>query len=267
MIIDSHTHIGKLPDSDYSESHQKNLNLILKEAKESGVDKLIIIAGFDDDKFGPATETQLKLTEGIENIYTVAGVSIDYTKEDLEKFEKWLKEKKIIGFKFYTGYQHFYPNDERCKAIYDLCIKYDVPVIFHMGDTLAGTNFKPKIKYTHPLNIDEVAVDFDDLKIIIAHMGNPWLIDCAEVLYKNKNVYADISGLVVGNQLNTPYGEMMKKRIKELINYTESFKLLYGTDWPLCNMKPYIEFAKSLGLDESSTKKLFSENAKKLFKL
>ena len=269
MIIDAHTHIGKLPHSLYSESYQKNLDLVIKEAKDNKVDKLIIIAGLEKkDGINLTTKSLLDLIRGHKNVYAVAGIHIDYEKGYLGKLEGWLKEKKVIGIKFHTGYQHFYPGDERCKPIYELCIKYDVPVIFHSGDTLAGYVPNPKIKYSHPIHIDDAATDFPDLKIIIAHMGNPWLISCMEVMYKNPNVYADISGLVIGDELHTPYGEVMKKRIQELVEYTApDFKLLYGTDWPLCHMEQYIEFAKNLGFSQSNMEKLFSGNAKKLFKI
>ncbi len=269
MKIDAHTHIGKLPNSLYTESHEKNLGLILKEAKESGVDALIMIAGMEkEDGRNPTTESLINLISNHKNVHAVAGINIDYEKAYLDRLENWLKERKIVGVKFYTGYQHFYPSDERCLPIYQLCQKYDVPVIFHSGDTLAGYVQNPKIKYSHPIHIDEVAADFPGLKIVIAHMGNPWLIDCAEVLYKNPNVYADISGLVIGDELHTAYGEIMKRRIKELVEYTSpEFKLIYGTDWPLCHMKQYIEFAENLELKKDDLEKLFSGNAKKVFKL
>lgn len=268
MIIDSHTHIGKLPNSLFSEGYKENLDLILKEAKENKVEKLVVIAGLEkEDGFNISTKNLIGLISSHNNVYAVAGVNIDYDKEYLAELEEWVKEKKVVGVKFYTGYQHFYPNDEKCVPIYKLCEKYDIPAIYHSGDTLAGYVSNPKIKYSHPIHIDEVATDFPDLKIIIAHMGNPWLVDCAEVLYKNPNVFADISGLVVGNDLHTPYGQLMNKRIRELIDYVGENKLLYGTDWPLCNMGPYIEFAKNLGLNDLETEKLFSGNAKKLFKI
>jgi len=269
MIIDAHTHIGKLPNSLYGESHEKNLDLILKEAREGGVDALIIIAGLEKENSSkPSTKSLIDLTVDHKNVYAVASIDINYEKEYPNQLERWIKERKVVGVKFYTGYQHFYPNDERCLPIYELCQKYDIPAVFHSGDTLAGYVSNPKVKYSHPIHIDEVAADFPNLKLVIAHMGNPWLIDCAEVLYKNPNVYADMSGLVIGDELQTAYGEMMKKRIKELIEYTApEFKLLYGTDWPLCHMKQYIEFANNLDLKKDDLEKLFSGNAKKIFKL
>lgn len=269
MIIDSHTHIGKLPGSKYSEDYRKNLDSILKEAKENKVDRLVVIAGFEEkDGFSISAKSLLKLAEGKKNVHVVAGIDINYGSEYLKQLENWLMNKKIVGIKFNTGYQHYYPYDERCKPVYKLCIKHDVPVIFHSGDTLAGYVPDPKVKYAHPIHIDEVATDFPELKIVIAHMGNPWLVDCAEVLYKNPNVYADISGLVVGEDLASPYGKLMKKRVMELIEYVgQEHKLLYGTDWPLCPMEPYIEFSKNLDLKGDSLEKLFSGNAVKVFKL
>ena len=269
MKIDAHTHIGKLPGSPYAESHEKNLALILNEAKESGVDALIIIAGLEkEDGRNPTTESLINLISGHKNVYAVAGIDINYEREYLVQLEKWLEEKQTIGIKFYTGYQHFYPNDERCTPLYKLCLKYDVPVIFHSGDTLTGYMPNPKIKYSHPIHVDDTATDFPDLKIVIAHVGNPWLVDCAEILYKNPNVYADISGLVVEDDLHTAYGDIMRKKIQELLEYiSPQQKLLYGTDWPLCHMKQYIEFADTLGLKKEDWEKLFSGNAKAIFKI
>ncbi|MBI3633801.1 MAG: amidohydrolase family protein, partial [Candidatus Vogelbacteria bacterium] len=251
MTIDVHTHISKLDGTKFSEDYDKNLSYLLDEMKLNSVDRSLLIAGFNDESsLRPNTEEVIGMTKGVSNISIIGSVDIlNYDKEYLGKIENWFKNNKIVGIKMYTGYQHFYPTDERCTPIYELCLKYNKPVIFHTGDTLAGAVKNPKLKYAHPLNIDEVASDLPDLKIVVAHMGNPWLIDCAEILYKNPNVYADISGLVVGNELNTPYGAMMRQRIRELINFDSSnFKLMYGTDWPLCPMDIYLEFVKTLEL-------------------
>jgi predicted TIM-barrel fold metal-dependent hydrolase len=271
MIIDSHTHLTIRPNSKFSESFEKNMELMESEMKESGIDMAIVIAWFGrGNSSRPTTEDILRLVNDRPNFKVVASVDIfNLTDADLRTLKEQMKNKLIVGVKLYTGYQHFYPSDERCTPIYKLCIKYDLPLIFHSGDTLAGVVTNPKLKYSHPLQVDDVAVDFPELKIIIAHMGNPWLVDCAEVMYKNPNVYADISGLVVGEDLTTPYGDMMRQRIKDLIDYVggNEHKLLYATDWPLCPMDTYVKFSQSLGLDKEKADQLFYKNAQKLFKL
>lgn len=268
MIIDVHTHIGRLPNSPFAKTtFEQNLKSLLKEMKAGGVETSLVLPWFEDTDSDPSVETALKLTKGMKNIKVVGTIDVlNYKKEHLEKLEDWLKSKKIIGVKLYPGYQYFYPNQDICSPIYKLCEKYGVPVIFHAGDTLIYQGHA-KVKYSHPLPIDDVATNFPNLKIVIAHLGNPWLIDCAELLYKNKNVYADISGLVVSEGLNTPYGQLMKKRIQELIIYSSSRKLLYGTDWPLADMKSYIRFTKSLGLAPQDLDYVFYKNAKELFGL
>ena len=269
MIIDAHAHIGRLKDSRFEKmSFEQILKNLLKEMKEGGVDQALILTSWeDDDETSIPLGKALQITNGKEHIKIVGSIDLpNYKKKDLEKLEESLLKKKIIAVKLYLGYQHVYPYDKVCHPVYRLCQKYDVPVIFHTGDTLVYEGYA-KVKYAHPLNIDEVAVDFPDLKIIIAHLGNPWMMDCAEVLYKNKNVYGDVSGLVVGDHLNTSYGLLMKKKIQELMLYSSPRKLLYGTDWPLSPMKSYIKFVKSLGISKQDLDYVFFKNAAELFKI
>ncbi len=269
MIIDSHLHIGRLPNSKFADiSLEKCLRLLLEEMSRNKINRSFVLANCQESYDSPGLQTILKLISGVKNISVIGSIDIlNYKKTDLQNLEKLLSEKKILGLKLYTGYQYFYPNDPRCTPVYNLCLKFNVPVIFHSGDTLSSFEEKAKVKYSHPLHIDEVATDFPKLKIIIAHLGNPWVLDCAEVLYKNDNVYADISGLVVNEGLNTPYGRLMKKRIQELIIYSSPRKLLYGTDWPLVSMKSYLNFVKTLGLSKSDLDYILYKNAATLFNL
>jgi uncharacterized protein len=127
----------------------------------------------------------------------VAGFTIDnHNDEYFRKCREWLKDGLIKGIKLYCGYEYYYQYDKRYQKIYDICIEYKVPVMIHTEDTFSSTS---KVRFAHPLNIDDIAIDNPELTVIMCHLGNPWLLDCQEILYKNKNVYADISGLVNGN--------------------------------------------------------------------
>lgn len=267
MLIDAHTHIGKWKTT---QSFEDILLKLLEEMRANKVDKSFILAWIKhDENFNVSTKTLIDLIKDVDEVLAIGSIDLEnYAQNDIDELEGWLKERKIIGIKLYLGYQHVYPYDKKCAPIYELRQKYDAPVIFHTGDTLAGAAPNPKLKYAHPFNIDEVATDFPRLKIVMAHLGNPWLDDCAEILYKNDNVYADISGLVVGDDLDSSYGDLMRSRIKKLITYVGSEdKLLYGTDWPLVPMSPYIKFANSLGLSSDGLDRLFYKNAMRLFNL
>ena len=176
----------------------------------------------------------------------------------------FLADGSVKALKLYPGYEPFYPYDKRCQVIYDLACEYDVPVMFHTGDTYSP---KGKVRFAHPLNIDDVAVDNPELKIVICHIGNPWIRDCMEVVYKNKNVYADISGLVLGN-FQEAFERFMHEQIREMILYAgEPRYLLYGTDWPICTMESYLSFVKSLDLKPKSREMILWKNSAKLFKI
>ncbi|TSC88840.1 MAG: amidohydrolase 2 [Parcubacteria group bacterium Gr01-1014_3] len=270
MIIDAHTHITKLENTPFAKkSYEEIRSALLAEMKKNKVDHALVIANWrGEDGTGPSTDTLIKLTEELSNLHVIGSLNVsEYTKQDLDRLEVLIRLKKIVGVKLYLGYQHFYPGDSVARPIYEMCDRLGVPVIFHTGDTLAYKTFA-KVKYAHPLGVDEVAVDFPNLKIVIAHLGNPWMMDCAEVLYRNPNVYADISGLFLHDGFNSPYGKMTIQKIKELIAYSQTpRKLIFGTDWPLAGPKEYIKYVKKLGISKTDMEYVMYKNAAKLFKI
>lgn len=88
-----------------------------------------------------------------------------------------------------------------------------------------------------------------------------------EVVYKNKNVYADISGLVLGD-FSYKFERYMKNEIEEMITYAGDPKyLLYGTDWPISKMNSYLKFMNELELPDEKKELILWKNAAKLFKI
>ena len=267
MIIDVHTHLGSLPP--HKENYKDNFLALLKEMNANRLNLAFVLPSLIHGVHAPSFEETVALTKGKKNIRLLWTARLDsFEEHDLRVPEDRIKEKQIIGIKVYPGYEHIYPSDERCFPIYALCQRLGVPIMFHTGDTLT-TEGDARVKFAHPLHIDDVAVQFPTLNIIICHLGNPWTIDCAEVLYKNKNVYADISGLIFGGSLQSPYGLLVKKRVQELLIYSEAGaeKLLYGTDWPLASMKTYLTFVKGLGIGKKQMDRMMYKNAIELFQL
>jgi uncharacterized protein len=269
-ILDCHVHLNNYNEINRIEekfiSLEERLNELLVSMQNNYIDYSIILSSYKVDKDRPSTyEIINSVKKHSDRLGVVAGYSIDsHNDEDLKNYRKWLKEGIIKGIKLYCGYEHYYPYDERYQTVYDMCIEYKAPLMIHTGDT-----FSPmaKIKYSHPLNVDEVAVDNPELNIIMCHLGNPWIIDCQEILYKNRNVYADISGLFVGNFSFSVESHYIGK-IKELLNYVRApHRLLYGSDWPLSSMSSYLSFARCLRLSQEPNDLLMFKNTKTVFKL
>ena len=272
-IIDCHVHLNRYDkiESQAKEftSLENRLDALLQSMNNNDVDYSIVISSYKVDVNRPSTSQIIDLVHKNENlrkrIGIVTGFTIDnHTDEDLKQYRTWLKDRLIIGIKLYCGYEHHYPYDERYQKVYDICMEYEVPVMIHTGDAYSTT---AKLRYAHPLNIDDIAVDNPDLRIVMCHLGNPWITDCQEVLYKNSNVYSDISGLVVGD-FRLPTATRYVSKINELLNYVgKPHRLLYGSDWPISNMGSYLTFVRKLELDEDSYDLMMSRNTKYIFKL
>jgi predicted TIM-barrel fold metal-dependent hydrolase len=271
-IIDCHVHLNNYDGLNKTEnkvlSLQERLDALLENMNNNNIFYSILLSSYKVDENRPSTSQLIDIVKEnhyIDKIGVVAGFTIDnHTYEDLKNYIQWLKDDIIKGIKLYCGYEHYYPSDERYQVVYDMCIEFGCPIMIHTGDVFSQ---RAKVKYSHPLNIDDIAVDNPELKIVMCHIGNPWITDCQEILYKNKNVYADISGLIVGDFTISGRTHYANK-IKEILNYVDDpHRLLYGSDWPISNMKSYIDFVQKLEFDEKSFDLLMFKNAKSLFKI
>lgn len=185
----------------------------------------------------------------------------------LDYYRRHLERANCVGLKFYPGYQHLYLSDLRHTPFFELAEEFAVPVVIHTGDT-AGT--RGILKYAHPLTVDEVAMAFPRVQFVIAHFGNPWAMDAAQVAIKNENVAIDLSGLAQGRfELEAfmsryhGYIEYLRTWLGYLSRYD---KILYGSDWPLVNLADYIAFIARL-VPEEHHQAVFCDNAARIFKL
>jgi predicted TIM-barrel fold metal-dependent hydrolase len=264
MIIDVHTHIN----NDHEErvvSLEDCLNKLTDTMAENHVDYALVLTSYVVNEHRPGIRNVVEATRDRKNLGVVAGISYNnYKEKDLRELSDFLQDGLIKGLKLYPGYEPFYPYDNRLKVVYDLAVEYDVPVMFHSGDTYSPQG---RIRFSHPIHIDDVAVDNPDMKIVICHVGNPWIKDCMEVVYKNKHVYADFSGLVLGD-FTEKFERYMKNQLEEMILYAgDPQYLLYGTDWPISTMKSYLNFMKQLDLPDEKKEYILWKNAAKLFKI
>ncbi len=266
-IIDAHIHTNFDHKKTRTFTDERKINFSLtglqKEMTENSVEMAIAITT-DTTAPTPGEHSLLKKQCAEEpRLRAVCSIHPDYTSAKYQKkIEEALKDS-CIGIKIFPGYHSVYPSDKRYFPFYKLAEKYNQPVIIHSGDTF-GSNYL--VKYAHPLAIDEIAVKFPETTFIIAHLGNPWVRDAAELVYKNENVYADVSAFCIGHV----HGSDLK-RIQEDIRWALGYtnrpdKFLYGSDWPLTPMKEYLALIKK-AVPKEHHHKIFYENAKKVFRL
>ncbi|HEX2190481.1 MAG TPA: amidohydrolase family protein [Longimicrobiaceae bacterium] len=262
MIIDCHTHLNRYDDVAPA-SLRDRYEALRSDMDRHGVDYALVLTSYMANEQRPSVSEVLEVVGDDPRVGVVAGVSyLDYRAHDLADLRVLLRTGRIKGLKLYPGYEPFYVHDARMRVVYELAGEFGVPVMIHTGDTFDP---KGKVKYAHPLEVDEVAVDFREVTFVICHLGNPWVTDAMEVIYKNENVVGDISGFTLGH-FEERFERYMLQQVNEVLAFAgDPRKLLYGTDWPICDMGSYIRFVRQLELSEEDTSLILWRNSARIF--
>ena len=176
-----------------------------------------------------------------------------------------LEAGAVACIKIYLGYVHRTADDPAYAPIYDLAARHGVPVVFHTGDTSTAD---AKLKYAHPLALDELAVDRRELTLVIAHCGNPWIETAAEIAYKNPNVYIECSALMTGD-MDEIDPDHLERYVTDAIRYVWGYiedpsKLMFGSDWPLVDIESYVR-AYAAAIPPEHHAAVFHDNAARVF--
>lgn len=159
------------------------------------------------------------------------------------------------GIKVYPVYHHHYVNDARMYPLYGKAQELGLPVLVHTGSSV----FKgARIKYGDPLHLDDVAIDFPDLNILMAHSGRPFWYDQAFWMARqHENVYMEISGLPAKKLLDYfPRLEMIAD------------KVVYGSDWPgNPDLSNNVQAVRDLPISEDSKQAILYDNAARILNL
>jgi predicted TIM-barrel fold metal-dependent hydrolase len=166
----------------------------------------------------------------------------------LEMFQRAVEDWKMRGLKLYppTG---FFPHDSVCYPYYEKCLEYGIPVLFHTGILPAPL----KSRFGQPMHLDDVAADFPDLSIIMAHVGLSAWHEALEVVAVKPNVYLDFSGWQVTCLSNPSEFYRMLRRV---LNVVGPWRVFFGSDGPILNpllpLDRWVEAVKNPDLSSCS---------------
>ncbi len=168
----------------------------------------------------------------------------------------------IRGFKLHPPLQQFHANDKAAYPFYEVIAEAKLPVIFHTGHSGIGTGMPGgggvRLKYGNPMDIDDVAVDFPDMPIIMAHPSFPWQDEAISVCLHKPQVYIDLSGW------SPKYFSPI------LIQYANTLlkkKMLFGSDYPLITPDRWLADFAGIAIRDEVRPLILKENAARLFSL
>ncbi len=210
----------------------------------------------------PNEEIAEAAAENSDMMIAFASIDPHKGKAGLQEARRLLETYAIGGFKFHPTAQGFFPNDPMAYPLYELIAEHRLPAIFHSGHSGIGTGMRGgggfRLKYANPIHLDDVAVDFPDMKIIIAHPSWPWQDEALSVCLHKPNVYIDLSGW-------SP-----KYFPKQLVQYANTLlkeKMLFGSDFPMISPERWMKDFHEAGFREEVKPLILKENAIRLLGL
>jgi len=272
-IIDAHTHCSGKRRDDMLRPYAKlnglryDLEELLEQMEENGVaHSLLLSPPMARGDPLPNTEVVRLCERDGDRLFPVFTVEPEKgaVREALRLAET--RRGSVKGFKIWLGYRRVFAKDEVFAPLYDYAEEHGLPVLFHTGDTASSTG---SLTHAHPLTLDEVANEREGLKMVVCHLGNPWILDTAELLYKHANVFADISGLVVGGGRYTKeYVQTLAQRISEAVFYAGGAdKFIFGTDYPVETLEKGLALVSKLKVTQADKEKILWRNAARLYSI
>lgn len=255
MLIDMHSHIWDINNApkvltdnirarigdDRKAAELLSGEGLIRHLEEAGFDKAMVLALADRDMSTEQADAhneyvadQVKRSAG--KLFAFCCVKPDDPKA-VYKVRKYIEEYGFVGLKVHPLMQEIRMNDERLFPLYEIMQQYRLPVLFHVsGMNIAGY----RDLFADPLDVDDVANNYPDLPIIMAHMGRIKYDEAITMMRKHKNVYGDISILFSRDKrMVTKPAEMVMERT--ILWGASTEKLMIGTDYPFYTQKEVLE--------------------------
>jgi predicted TIM-barrel fold metal-dependent hydrolase len=217
----------------------------------------------------PKEPRQISNEEIAELAYAHADVAIPFAsvsphrgKEGVAAARRLIKDYKVKGFKFHPSVQEFYPNDRLAYPLYEAIAEAKLPALFHTGQTGVGAQTRGgggiRLKYSHPMLLDDVAADFPDMPIVLAHPSFPWQEEALSVATHKPQVYIDLSGW-------SP--KYFPPILVQYANTLLKDRILFGSDYPVIAPERWIAEFDKLPVKPEVRPLILKQNAARLLGL
>ena len=173
-----------------------------------------------------------------------------------------IRDHGVRGFKFHPNIQEFFPDDRLAYPLYEVIAEAGLPALFHTGHSGIGAGLPGgggiRLKYSNPIHVDDVAVDFPELKIVLAHPSFPWQDEAISIALHKQQVYIDLSGW-------SP-----KYFPPQLVRYANTLlkdRVLFGSDYPMITPDRWLADFEQAGFRDEVKPLILKENARRLLAL
>ncbi len=280
IAIDIHTHAEVScwnPFDQYGEEYDRAADKYFRSGRRPTIAETI--AAYREDRIGLVmftvdAETQMgrrripneEIAEAAQQNQDmmIAFASIDPHKGKMGAREarRLVQEHGVKGFKFHPTVQGFYPHDRMAWPIYEVVAEFGMPAIFHSGHSGIGSGMRCggglRLEYSNPMHLDDVAIAFPDMQIVIAHPSWPWQDEALSVAMHKPNVWIDLSGW-------SP--RYFPPQLVQYANTLLKDRVLFGSDFPLITPQRWMKDFAEAGFKDEVRPLILKDNAIRLLRL
>jgi len=188
----------------------------------------------------------------------LAGIDPYRGMQGLRDLEQAVNEFGFVGAHLYPHWCELAPDHAKYYPYYAKCCELDIPIMMQVGHNLVYSRNRRLPSVGRPITLDQVAIDFPELKLIGIHIGIPWTQEMISMCWKHENVYT-------AGDAYAP-----KHWPKEYVHYANSYgkhKVLFGTDWPVIDPERAVQEINELGFRDDAKQMLMRDNALRVFNL
>jgi len=265
-IIDVHTH---LPWQDEYKTIKDKEQCLIDELKKNKIDSAVLIADSLSESCIGNNQECFDVVKRNANLKMVYGFTpLERFDEQLTELNEMLEKKEVIGVKLYPGHEDFCMNDPRLNKVFEICIKFDVPIVIH---TEWNWDYYPQ--YSHPFFISQIAEKYKDLRIVCAHIWIPRSIESIKQTIKHDNIFYDMSSFAFDDEYKKLYPKATFITYEKAIEILEEIisknpdKIMFGSDFGTLKIDAHIEIVSRLNISELNLSKLLFKNAQKIYRI
>jgi predicted TIM-barrel fold metal-dependent hydrolase len=280
-IIDAHIHIqpweqmaadaaaamSGRPDFEAIKSLSEDGGKLIEFMDERNIEKLVLINYISPLVTGPTEAANEKAAalarQHPERLLPLGGIDPRRVRDVAAEMDHLLGDLQLSGIKIHPPHQLLHANDYHrdtvlrgLATVYEKCIEYEVPVVFHTGTSVFP---RARNKFANPMDLEDVLIDFPELTVVIAHGGRPlWMDETLFLLRRFPNAYLDISSVP-------------PKKLLDYFPWIErlAVKSMFGSDWPGPGVKDPGENAAdvyALPISEEAKRLILRETALRIFR-
>ena len=236
----------------------------LKRMDQAGIERSLLIAVRGGDIRVPeGFEVPYESVDSVcreypERFSGLAGVDPFRGMEGLKDLEVAVKEYGFVGAHLYPHWCELPPDHRKYYPYYAKCCELDIPIMMQVGHNLIYSRNRRLPSVGRPIYLDQVAIDFPDLKLIGIHIGIPWTEEMISMCWKHENVYT------AGDAYAPKYWP------EAFVHYANSYgrhKVMFGTDWPVIDPIRAVDEFNDLNFRDEAKDLILRENAIRVFKL